>query len=315
LTIGWHFFREGLEHASNPNWTSDGFFRGAQGPLAPFYHALIPDYEFHHWDAYLLSPRPDTLVAAVDQKADAAPAKAEKPYQEWLTEVKHDWDALLERLSPRLNADQKEKAKKIVAARQAQLAEFLADYEGDIRTYRHEMYRLQQLRSAPGALDVPYERARIVSRSANPTGERGVTIVIDSSPAVWQSGARAIEQDLKSDLSNLLDPKDSSAVVSAEEPVWWETWMQQGAFYFGKYGVLAVGVLLILGLFTGLASWAGALFLLSVIMTQPPWLPQTIPTYNFAVEAVALLALAGTAAGRWCGLDFFLYRMFGGARY
>ena len=32
------------------------------------------------------------------------------------------------------------------------------------------------------------------------------------------------------------------------------------------------------------------------------------------VEMVALLVLAGTAAGRWCGLDFFLYRMFGGGR-
>ena len=57
LTIGWHFFNEGLSHASDPNWSADGFFRGAQGPLAPFYHALIPDYEFHRWDAYILSPR------------------------------------------------------------------------------------------------------------------------------------------------------------------------------------------------------------------------------------------------------------------
>ena len=37
------------------------------------------------------------------------------------------------------------------------------------------------------------------------------------------------------------------------------------------YWVLGVGVLLILGLFTRCASIAGALFLLSVVATQPPW--------------------------------------------
>ena len=67
LTIGWHFFNEGLSHASDPNWSADGFFRGAQGPLAPFYHALIPDYEFHRWDAYILSPRQDPNAKGVDE--------------------------------------------------------------------------------------------------------------------------------------------------------------------------------------------------------------------------------------------------------
>lgn len=67
-----------------------------------------------------------------------------------------------------------------------------------------------------------------------------------------------------------------------------------------------VGVLLILGLFTRLASGAAAAFLLSVILTQPPWIPGTAPTYFYAIELAALLVLFATCAGRIGGLDFFL---------
>ena len=67
-----------------------------------------------------------------------------------------------------------------------------------------------------------------------------------------------------------------------------------------------VGVLLILGLFTRLASSAAAAFLLSVILTQPPWIPGTAPTYFYAIELAALLVLFATCAGRIGGLDFFL---------
>ncbi len=67
-----------------------------------------------------------------------------------------------------------------------------------------------------------------------------------------------------------------------------------------------IGVLLILGLFTRIASGAAALFLVSVILTQPPWIPGTAPTYFYAIELAALLVLFATCAGRIGGLDFFL---------
>lgn len=69
-----------------------------------------------------------------------------------------------------------------------------------------------------------------------------------------------------------------------------------------------VGGLLILGLFTRLASLAGAGFLASVIATQPPWIPGTTETYYQAVELAALLVIFATCAGRMGGLDYFLHR-------
>ena len=67
-----------------------------------------------------------------------------------------------------------------------------------------------------------------------------------------------------------------------------------------------VGGLLIIGLFSRLASLSAAIFLFSVVMTQPPWIPGTTPTYFYVIELVALLVIATTSAGRFGGLDYFV---------
>jgi uncharacterized membrane protein YphA (DoxX/SURF4 family) len=66
-----------------------------------------------------------------------------------------------------------------------------------------------------------------------------------------------------------------------------------------------IGVLLILGLFSRLASGAAAIFLLSVIATQPPFVPGTTDTYYIAIEMAACLVIFATCAGRFGGLDYF----------
>ena len=66
-----------------------------------------------------------------------------------------------------------------------------------------------------------------------------------------------------------------------------------------------VGALLILGLFSRLASAAGGLFLLSVIISQPPWIPGTQDTFYQAIEMFAMFVIFATSAGRYGGLDFF----------
>ncbi len=73
--------------------------------------------------------------------------------------------------------------------------------------------------------------------------------------------------------------------------------------------VTGVGVCLLLGLFTRLASLAGILFLLSIIATQPPWVAGAVTTvfYYQVVEIAAFFVLLASGAGRWGGLDHFLY--------
>jgi uncharacterized membrane protein YphA (DoxX/SURF4 family) len=73
---------------------------------------------------------------------------------------------------------------------------------------------------------------------------------------------------------------------------------------------IGVGVCLLLGFFTRLASIVGVLFLLGVIASQPFWIAESVPTINQCIECAGLLALAGTRAGRWFGLDYLTYALF-----
>ena len=67
-----------------------------------------------------------------------------------------------------------------------------------------------------------------------------------------------------------------------------------------------VGTLLILGLFTRPAAFAGAAFLFSIMIMNPPWLSTSELTYYQAIELFALLVLIVVSAGRFAGLDFFV---------
>ena len=89
--------------------------------------------------------------------------------------------------------------------------------------------------------------------------------------------------------------------------------------YAVTYGLTAIGLCLMLGLFTRSASLGGAAFLFSVVLSQPSW-PTIYPPppvvaghaliidKNF-VEMVALLLMATTVVGRWGGLDFFVHNV------
>ena len=87
------------------------------------------------------------------------------------------------------------------------------------------------------------------------------------------------------------------------------------------YGLTAIGLCLMLGLCTRLAALGGAMFMLFVVCTQPAWpgiYPPDLPQIGHAllvnkdfVEMLALLVVAATAAGRWGGLDRFIYNLMG----
>lgn len=81
------------------------------------------------------------------------------------------------------------------------------------------------------------------------------------------------------------------------------------------YFDITIGILLLLGLFSRVASLAAAGFLLGTIATQPLWVQGHDPKIIWnMVEFGALLVMAATVAGRFGGLDYFLYRMFGKAQ-
>ena len=86
------------------------------------------------------------------------------------------------------------------------------------------------------------------------------------------------------------------------------------------YGLTLVGVLLILGLFTRLASLGGLAFVLLFYLCNPPFVGYfySIPTEGSylvvnknLVEAGALLVILATGSGRFAGLDRIVHTLVG----
>ncbi|MCX6552258.1 MAG: DoxX family protein, partial [Acidobacteria bacterium] len=86
------------------------------------------------------------------------------------------------------------------------------------------------------------------------------------------------------------------------------------------WGLTIVGLCLILGLFTRLASLGGIGFILLFYLCNPPFVGYfyAIPTEGSylvvnknLVELCALVVILVTGSGRFAGLDVFVHRWFG----
>ncbi|MFK7820798.1 MAG: hypothetical protein AB8G99_18915 [Planctomycetaceae bacterium] len=89
--------------------------------------------------------------------------------------------------------------------------------------------------------------------------------------------------------------------------------------YLTIAGLLILGILLIVGFLSRTAAFFGAVMLFSFYLVHPPWPgvpPVPGPDHSFIVnknliEVIALLALACTRSGLWCGLDAVFRKLFG----
>jgi len=335
LCVGWHFYREGTEKlAYNPvtgkvsvAFTAEPMLRLAVGPLAPKIREELPN--FHYWETKLAKPWQLRPLAKVEEeklekwerefaaREREAKEKGEPPpfefsprlsYSEWANQVVKDWQATVEGVKAieGMSEEQQKAADAILAVRRSQLKDYLAGEATAIAEWQHELFRLQQWESAEGARGIPFEEARISEKRAE----------TKSASAPWLAQVRTIERGLHHDLRNVLNAvqEKDAAVQSQLETLLADAKDRQlhRLNVAVTCLVLAVGVCLMLGLFTRLASLAGMLFLVSVVATQPPWVPGAITEvfYYQLVEFAALLALFASRAGQWAGLDFIIRALF-----
>ncbi|MEM9659508.1 MAG: DoxX family protein, partial [Planctomycetota bacterium] len=126
----------------------------------------------------------------------------------------------------------------------------------------------------------------------------------------WVSEVRGIQRGLFTDLRRIADDPENPSLRTKADGVLADKKEQR--LRLMNLGVtcmiIGVGVCLMLGLFTRLASLAGAGFLLSVMATQPPWVEgaNMMFFYYQLVEFAALTVLFATAAGRIAGLDYII---------
>jgi uncharacterized membrane protein YphA (DoxX/SURF4 family) len=104
-------------------------------------------------------------------------------------------------------------------------------------------------------------------------------------------------------------PPAPTGAPDVRERLWWIDQITM-------WGLTAVGVCLLLGLFTRTACVGGAAFLLMFYLAMPslPWLPANpraeghyLLVNKNIIEMLALLALATTHSGRWAGLDGLIH--------
>jgi uncharacterized membrane protein YphA (DoxX/SURF4 family) len=119
-----------------------------------------------------------------------------------------------------------------------------------------------------------------------------------------------------SDFSALAEGHDPAGPFrESRNPLHWSRTEQLSTLL--SYGLTAIGLCLLLGLFTRLSALAGAAFMLTVVLCQPSYpgvYPPDLPQMGHAllvnkdfVEMIALLVIASTSLGRWTGMDFFLH--------
>lgn len=307
LAIGWHFFTAGLEKIDRDSdgrlritFTAAPFLGIAQGPFADSFKALAPSG--HDWQKLLAVPHQKKPLTAEEQKALAG----NPPYQSWAERIEADWQAMAEKVAdaPGLAQDQIERSKKIAATKLTELDDYLAGEAAAIADYQHELWRLDQWRAKPEAASLPFEQERIAKKTAETTAKaKG-----------WVAGVTSLEADMIGEFRDILDQGQKLHLATADGMTAATTSPEAATLNRVNLGAtiltLAVGICLLLGLFTRTASIVGALFLVSVIATQPPWIATSEPTINQTVELAGLLVLAGTGAGRWLGLDFFSWALF-----
>jgi len=279
IVCGLHFFLEGISHLRDPDWSSAGFRRAAVGPLADWYRAALP--ETGSWKA--------TLGAADDQPADEA-AKL------WQESVVASWRQMLDARGKAvpLSAEAKAAAERSLEAAVKNLADYCKGIGDDLADYRLQVRRLAGMQQKPGSRDIPFERERLTKKQKELAGQA----------SGWMKDAAAIGQKLAAEWDEQLpDAAARQRASAAVEPS--SLWK---ADRFVSWSLVTIGACLVLGLATKFNALGGVCFLLSVIATQPFWVPGAQATYDQWVEVAALLAIAALPIGGWSGLDFFLQR-------
>lgn len=318
MCIGAHFFSEGTKKLE-PGFSSAGFLQGAKGPLAPHFRSFAP--MFHDWDQLLAVPRqspeyvsrslpkatqlPDDLL---EPQREEIRLPADSPAAAWGNRVLHDWEQTLEKFAktPGLSEEQQKQAEAVFLTKTEELKAYLVEIGGEIGDYQHELWRIAQWEANDARGELPFLDSRIAGKRAETSG----------TPRQWAGVVEPMETRFAAELRDLLTEEQRSSALAMKhvnstlEPRSWLSFVDRSVTVL----TIGAGLCLLFGFFTRLGALAAAAFLLSVIATQPPWVPGVDTTYFWyqLVEFTALLTLAAVGAGRWAGVDAIIHKLWTG---
>ena len=318
LSIGWHFFYEGL-HKFNPRheFSAKGFLGLAKGPTAELYYMMLPD--LHGFVRLQIDPKEDVkpyeyvYFEENKEKTDKIDKLPTLPiYEEAWTNFKKSFES---KYKP--NEKQQKEIDAIFGQYIRSLREYAAEIETPVQEYEKSDDRFHA-EVAKNTNDAPHQRQRNWDAEMAYRGEAGV----------WIAELNKMGAGLHSAFGRVISPElggNPSFLVTAPEkpsvPVPFFKSHMQMLDLTVSYALTAIGLCMLLGLCNRLACLGAAAFLFNVVLTTFPWpgiyppLPDMIGHFLFVnkdfVEMVACLLLASVPVGRWGGLDFFLYHLGG----
>jgi uncharacterized membrane protein YphA (DoxX/SURF4 family) len=208
------------------------------------------------------------------------------------------WGAHQARVAAELgfDAQTQQAAAQIFEREAARLRDFFGQNREAIDTHFREVARLERAKRDPSLRDIEFQREWINRRDHQ----------LQAATGVWFHRLRVLDQGFDRQLRALAGREGARTIGRASLPdLTAKTRIDHGVTAL----LLLLGALLLLGLLTRLACLGGILFLLAVLATQPFWIPEADRSYTpyLVIELAALLLLASLRAGRYGGLDFFLY--------
>lgn len=299
ITIGWHFLYEGVwKIANRRTFSAEPFLTQAKGPFAPLFYAMIPDID---GKVRLRLERTKDGQTVVTSPAYAT--AWEKACQEYIRFYRMD-DA------------QRAKAEATRDRFIRSLNNYLAQKREDILAYFNSLERFEKEEKASRNLGAYFQRERLWERQQKLRAEVGAWLAdLDNMGQAYVRELWNLLDDRQKDRGMIKVPLSETQRLPIRLPfVATKTELLNAVV---TYSLTAIGLCLMVGAFTRLAALGGAGFLAFVVMTQWPW-PTVVPKTpeivghalfvdkNF-VEMMALLVLAALPAGRWAGLDYFLY--------
>ena len=333
VTVGFHFFMEGADKVKN-GFTAEYFLAAAKGPLAGHFHSMLDDNDGAL--KFCLSEDSET------GKQDLDPELTFAIWDDFLDRAYGHYnfgdEALAQKLTDRRAALKQEiitaRAEKDASVNTRELEAARASDEQSILNLRTQLKRGEQI-LATHMEELQYwidvNRIELLAYFGTEHRESGfdrdgeskekVAVYVDSlrdqvtaiksdrkkQKTGWAAEIDAIWDSYETQINGLaVDTQSDQPALSLHRPFEQKFSKLQWINRIIPWFDIVIGALLILGLFTRIASLMGAGFLASVIAAQPPWIPGTESTYLYAIELMALVVIFSTLAGRIGGLDFFV---------
>ena len=336
VVVGFHFFTEGTVKLRSGEFTAEYFLRSAKGPMAPAFQSLLSDEEGRIRLCLVENPEqqgflrfevdPQFTFALwddfVDQSVSYYGLGSQALEEEWverraelaeqIREARASKDKsvdtrMLEAEREQLARDieglrlQIEDAELILDSHQQELADWLNQNRVAIQAHFGTQERLT-------GFDKDGDSRTLVARDVDSLREQVDKIRSDRQKELgqWNGVVEAIWDSFEGQINGLaVGSQEDKEPISLHRPFDQKNSKIKVIDQFIPWFDTIVGALLILGLLTRFASVAAAGFLVSVIATQPPWIPGTVPTMYQTIELFAVIVIFATSAGRMGGLDYF----------